>query len=126
YFVTFHLDDSLPKERLDQWRTEREAWLRWNPEPWTPKQEQEYHERFSGQVERWLDEMHGSCALREPEAARAVADVLNHFDGQRYRNHVWIVMPNHVHAMFSLSKGETLEATMKSWKGVSSRRLNDY
>ncbi|MBI5775664.1 MAG: transposase [Verrucomicrobia bacterium] len=126
YFVTLHLDDSIPKERLDQLRNEREGWRRCNPEPWSPKQEREYHERFSGQVERWLDEMHGSCVLREPAAAARVAEVLRKFDGARYRQHAWVVMPNHVHAVFSLAAGETLEGTLKPWKGVSSRRLNDH
>jgi REP-associated tyrosine transposase len=124
YFVTFHLADSIPRQKREQWATERAAWLRWNPPPWTPEQEREYHRRFSGSVERWLDEMHGSCILRQPAAAEAIAAVLRHFDGDLYRHHAWIVMPNHVHALFSLLKGERIKVTLKSWKGVSSRRVN--
>ena len=33
-------------------------------------------------------------------------------------------MPNHVHVLFSLHAGQRLEDTVKSWKGVSARRIN--
>ncbi len=39
--------------------------------------------------------------------------------------HAWVVMPNHVHVLFSLRKGHRLEDVVKSWKGVSARRIND-
>ena len=33
YFVTFRLADSIPKEKLSQWKCEFEQWLTHNPKP---------------------------------------------------------------------------------------------
>ena len=61
YFVTFRLADAVPKPLLAQWENDREAWLRVHPEPWNNEIEREYHQRFSGVIERWLDVGHGAC-----------------------------------------------------------------
>jgi hypothetical protein len=50
-FVTWQLGDSLPKAKLDQWKAEREAWMQHHPEPWDERTEEEYHDRFSRQVD---------------------------------------------------------------------------
>jgi REP element-mobilizing transposase RayT len=121
YFLTFHLADSLPADLLAQWRVEREAWLKWNPVPWSPAQEREYHERFSGATERWLDAGHGECLLRRADVRAAVAAVLAKFDGDRYWQHAWVLMPNHAHVFFSMKEGRTLPELLKAWKGASSR-----
>src|SRR6266404_1788825 len=64
YFITFRLADAIPTNLRVQWQEERAIWLRFHPEPWTHEVEQEYHERFSGTMERWLDSGYGSCVLR--------------------------------------------------------------
>jgi hypothetical protein len=51
YFITFRLADSLPKAKLEQWKTEREAWLTQNPPPHDEAQKSEYFERFSARME---------------------------------------------------------------------------
>ena len=121
YFLTMRLADSLPAGLVAQWADERAQWLKWNPEPWSDAQEQEYRERFSGTIERWLDEGHGECLLRRPEVRAAVAEVLTKFDRDRYWHHAWVLMPNHAHVLFSLKEGLVLSEQIKSWKGVSSR-----
>ena len=100
YFVTFRLADAVPMRLLNQWESERDAWLRIHPKPWTTEIEQEYHQRFSGAIERWLDIGHGTCLLRRGERARIVAGTLNHFEGVRVAMISFVVMPNHVHALF--------------------------
>ena len=124
FFVTFRLADSIPQDRLDQWTAEKETWLKWNPPPWSTKQEQEYHERFTSQIEAWLDEGSGNCLLRQPASRAIVAQALNHFDGHRCWQHSWVVMPNHVHALFSLIEYHPLEDLLRSWKGYSSRAVH--
>ncbi len=124
YFLTWHLADALPSLLLDRWRTEREAWLGWHPEPWTPEIEREYHQRFSGEIERCLDGGHGSCALRRPECSEIVAGALRHFEGLRVAILSFVVMPNHVHAAFVLHANWTLEQMVHSWKRFSSVRIN--
>jgi len=124
YFVTFRLADSIPADKLARWNSEREVWMRLHPPPWTAQVEREYLERFAHTTEQWLDEGHGACPLRTAEPQRIVADALAHFEGQRHRCHAWVVMPNHVHALFSLAEGCRLETLMHSWKSFTAHAIN--
>ena len=81
YFVTFRLADAVPHNLRTQWESEREAWLRVHGQPWSAEVEREYHDRFSGAMERWLDAGYGSCILRRPRCAEIVAEALRYFDG---------------------------------------------
>lgn len=123
YFVTFRLADSLPKNLLDQWRSERAAWLKLHPEPWNEKDEREYHRRFSVRLEDWLDAGHGTCLLRSARIRECVTVALRRFGGLRYQHHAWVIMPNHVHVLVSLALGEDLGKLLQAWKGTSSREM---
>jgi putative transposase len=103
---------------------ERDAWLQFHPEPWTFQTEQEYHKRFSGAIERWLDAGYGSCVLRRRECARIVDDALRYFDGQRFAFISSVVMPNHVHALFVQHTEHPLENLIRSWKTFTARSIN--
>ena len=122
--VTFRLADSLPKEKLDAWRCERDLWLLDHPKPWTPDEEAEFHQRFAHRVQKWLDAGHGSCVLRAPQVARLVAAVLHAREDTSHVLWAWVVMPNHVHVLASLLHGATLPAVLKQWKGVSALAVN--
>jgi putative transposase len=124
YFVTFRLADAVPHNLRTQWESEREAWLRVHPQPWSAEVEREYHERFSGAVERWLDAGHGSCILRRPDCAGVVAEGLRYFDGERLAIISCVVMPNNVHAVFVQNADWPLEKLMRSWKSFTSRKIN--
>jgi len=124
-FVTWRLGDSLPKAKLDQWKQEREIWLKYHhPEPWDEKTEAEYHERFSRQIDDWLDQGSGSCVLKDPANAKVVSDALRHFDGERYELASFVVMPNHVHVLFRPHGENALAGIVKSWKGFTAREIN--
>jgi hypothetical protein len=114
YFVTWRLADSLPKEKLARWSEEKGLWLRLHPPPWDTPTEAEFHEKFSRSIDEWLDAGEGSCVLHDPELARCVADTLLHFDGLRYQMDCFVVMPNHVHALFRLLGPHRLESVVKS------------
>jgi putative transposase len=124
YFVTFRLADAIPSQLRNQWEDERNAWLRHNPEPWTTETEREYHQRFSGAIERWLDAGHGACLLRIPGCAKVVAETLSHFEGERVVMISFVVMPNHVHAVFVQNPEFLLEKLIRSWKGFTARQIN--
>ena len=83
YFVTFRLADAVPHNLRTEWESERDAWLRVHPKPWSAEVEREYHNRFSGAIESWLDAGHGSCVLRRPRCAAVIEEALHHFDGDR-------------------------------------------
>lgn len=123
YFVTFRLADALPEERLQRWRLERAAWCALHPKPWDAQTERSYHERFSSKVERWLDQNHGSCLLRQPEWGQLVQGALKHFEGQRSRLHASVVMPNHVHALVTLLPDQSLPEILHSWKSYTAHAL---
>lgn len=124
YFVTFRLADSLPEALLAPWRELRAAWIALNPKPWDVATEMEYHRRFSREIDERLDEGHGSCLLKDPGNARIVADALGFFDRDRYLMHAWVVMPNHVHALFSLAADSLLEKQISSWKRFSTKEIH--
>ena len=124
YFVTFRLADAVPHRLRDQWEFEREAWLRVHPHPWSAEDEGEYHKRFSGAIEHWLDAGHGSCILRRHDCAEIVAEALRYFDGERLVIISSVVMPNHVHALFVQNANWPLEKLLRSWKSFTSRKIN--
>jgi putative transposase len=124
YFITFRLADAIPVGLRNQWEDEREAWLKVHLEPWTKEIEAEYHQRFSGAIERWLDAAHGSCLLRGSECAQIIAETLHHFEGVRVVMISAVVMPNHVHALFVQNPEWPLEKLIRSWKGFSARQIN--
>ena len=50
--------------------------------------------------------------------------MLRHFDGDRVLQIAWVVMPNHVHAVFVLNPAWSLEKIILSWKGFTARKIN--
>ncbi len=124
YFVTWRLADSLPAAKLKDWTVERDAWIVQNPEPWSETTEQEYHGKFSKTIDRWLDAGSGECVLKDPRVSKIVAEALMHFDGDRYLMDAFVVMPNHVHALFRLAPGRSLEDVIQSWKSFSAKIIN--
>ncbi len=124
YFVTFRLADSIPAQFIREWEHERDVWTKLNPLPWAPETEQEYHKRFSSQFDAQLDAAHGSCPLRNGDASQIVGGALAHFDGERCAHICWVVMPNHVHALFVLGESERLDALLQAWKTWTARQIN--
>ena len=121
YFITFRLADSLPQRLLDEWKEERRIWLLKHPEPWGVEIEQAYHQCFSAARERWLDAGYGECALKDSIARQAFVRSLDQQDCE-----VWsfVVMPNHVHVLLSLSAALELSAFIQRLKGGSSFAIN--
>lgn len=107
--VTFRLADSLPKTRLEEWDHLRNS--------------SEDLERIR-LIEDYLDQGAGECVLRRPECGQVVHKALQHFDLQRYRLVAWCVMPNHVHVLFEVWKGQPLGKVVHSWKTYSAREIN--
>ncbi len=120
-FVTFRLGDAMPTNKIRQWKEERTLWLAHHPEPRSPQDETEYHRRFTSTLEHWLDEGSGSCLLKNSDNRRVLEETLMHDQPTRAVHHAWVIMPNHVHLVFTAHA--KLEQLMKSWKGISARRM---
>ncbi len=99
YWVCFRLADSIPQDKLEAWKDERAAWIKFNPEPWDERQRKEYDQRFGDRMEAWLDAGMGSRALARADVREAVAGCLLRFDGDRLLIHAAVIMPTHVHAL---------------------------
>lgn len=122
-FVTWRTADSLPKSILEKWQADREAWLSTNPEPWDQATEKEYHTKFSDVFDEWLDAGEGECVLRDPEMREIVTKAIQHFDGELYALHAFVVMPNHVHVLFSPADGHVLPDILHSWKSFTAKAI---
>jgi type I restriction enzyme R subunit len=123
YFVTFRLADSLPQEKLKAFTEEKELWQSQNPEPHTPEQKAEYHERFPQRLQEWLDLGYGSMILKHEEAAQIVINAITHFEGDRYVLDEFVVAANHVHVLVAPQGEHTLSDILHSWKSFTAKEL---
>ena len=105
--------------------TARDEWLARHPLPWDEATAAEFAHDYDGVAEKWLDEGHGACLLKDGQARRIVEDALRHFDGMRYALYAFVVMPNHVHVLFMPEKGEALSRILHSWKSFTAHQLSD-
>lgn len=124
YFVTFRLADSIPSNLLSQWREDRDGWLVEHPKPWSKETEMSYHLKFSSRIDQWMDQGYGSCLLADSLMAEKVGETLLMKDGDEYQLHSWVVMPNHVHVLFSSATGQTLPKIVASWKRFSATKIH--
>ncbi len=127
YFVTFRLADSLPKEVLLRFESEKAERLRrledsaHRGEPDNDSLE-DIARDFRRRGERYLDRGAGACHLRREDIADLVAGAMRHFHESRYLLGEWVVMPNHVHAIVWPMPNHLLGDILKSWKQFTSRR----
>jgi REP element-mobilizing transposase RayT len=141
YVVTYRLGDSLPQNQLNYLRRLREDWERRFPEPRTKEQWQALTRESTRWIDHWLDQGMGSCCLRDPRAAKLVADSLHHFDAPdvgrtsgpsetrtdvRYELGCYVIMPNHVHVVVRPLAPEShpLEKILQAWKTFTGREIN--
>lgn len=123
-YVTWRLFDSLPQEKLQVWHADKRAWLEKHPKPWDARTTHEYRERFPKRLDGWLDAGYGSCYLLRPECNQLVADAFHFYDGDRYDLASYVVMPNHVHALFLLRGKTELEQVTHSIKSYTANQIN--
>jgi putative DNA methylase len=111
--LTFRLHDSLPRALREHWRVEL-AHL--------GEAEQQLERRK--RLEAALDAGHGACFLQQPDIAALVENALLYFDGERYRLHAWIVMPNHVHVLVTPLHSNSLSSLVHTWKSFTAKAAN--
>lgn len=134
YFVTYRMADSIPERVLKQWELEKSHWLGLHDVhvvKWTegfiqlnPSKQREFLKHFNRKLNIYLDESHGSCALRDPDCQQIILNGWKYFDGDRYDLGDLIVMPNHVHLILKPHPGHDLEDILQSRKRQSAREIN--
>jgi len=127
YFVTSRLGDSLPQSVLESYRFERRNILlsaERQGRPLSAAELKHLDELVSERIETHLDSGSGACHLANPQVANMVAGALQFFEGQRYRQFAWCLMPNHVHAVFRPLPNWSLEKILHSWKSFTAKEAN--
>ena len=123
-FVTFRQVDSIPAQKLRDWRIDYDNWLAANPKPWNEAQVEEYEQHFARKIEHWLDANHGSCCLADSKCKQAVEEQLLLSNGSAYKLDEYVIASNHVHALLVPCEGHKLSGILKNWKGASARKIN--
>lgn len=123
-FVTWRLADSLPEPVVAKILNQRKDWEADHPKPWNDETVKEYNRLFTLRFEAILDDCHGSCCLKDPSLGRIVVDALHHFDETRYCLEAYVIMPNHVHVLFTIAEERKMEDVLHSWKRFTSREIN--
>jgi REP element-mobilizing transposase RayT len=124
YFVTYRLGDSIPWSLQQQWKEERDIWLKWHPPPWTTAETDEYDKRFTERMEHWLDAGMGECYLRRPCVRQLAENALVRFDGERHDLDSYVLMPNHCHALITPRDDYELFDLLRGVKSNSARECN--
>ena len=107
-FVTFRLRDSIPSSLRSEW---------------TALLQIEKDEERRAQMEALLDKGGGECLLLRPEIGILVDSVLRFYHGKRYDMRAWTVMPNHVHALFTVAN-IPMSVIVADWKEYTAREAN--
>jgi putative DNA methylase len=112
-FITFRLNDSLPRNLLLRWKEE----LKFEPSA-------QASSIMRRRVEAYLDQGHGCCHLRDHRVAEMVQNSLLFHDRMKYKLVAWVVMPNHAHMLCTPCAGYSLAGIMHSIKSFTSTEAN--
>lgn len=107
-FITFRLADSLPAQLLREMRKEVDRL----PQDRRP-------DALRVQMEKYLDQGYGCCALSHPEIAATLQGAFEYHAGSRYQLLAWVIMPNHVHIL--IRPRWSLPRIVQGWKSWSAR-----
>ena len=99
-------NESLPMEAVAAWKTFQRVHLR--------------------KLDQVLDAGHGECLLAEPSFRTLVERALHHFEGERYEMLAFVIMPNHVHALFRPLGQHRVQDLCGSWKVFTAQKIQRY
>lgn len=135
YFLTFRLNDSLPRDVVEAYHLELDVMTRrmmldreqnggsmseTMADDW-----EAFQIRHARKMEKVMDEGHGACVLRHEPARQLVHEALLFFHSARYDMHGFALMPNHVHVVTRPLEAWQPEDLLHSWKLFTARRINE-
>lgn len=126
YFVTFNLDDALPKPKKNEMAALRRDWELKYPPPrneaaWTLWAKQSFKK-----VETWMDAGHGACWFNQTKYADELQRSILHFHGKRYEVGCLTLMANHCHLIIRPFDNVSLEDETGSIKNVTTQFINKH
>jgi putative transposase len=121
YFVTLRLAGTLPAEVEQELRGLSAAFRE------APSEQRNRLARFiMDKMEDWLNTLGNKRHLIVPQVARVIMDsIAFHHTKKIWEVYEYVVMPNHIHVLFSLRRG-TLRSTLinfKRWTGRNAAPL---
>jgi len=137
-FVTLRLADSMPRKVVQEWHDEIESWLKEHSLGGHTVEEvldaDKVDDSLKNELRRFknrkwhghLDDCHGGCVLRKPQARKLVEASLLHFDGQRYDLERFVLMPNHVHLLIQMRPGFLLRKQLTESMRYTGRQVNAF
>ena len=75
------------------------------------------------QLQGYLDKGRGECLLRQPRLATLVEGAFRFYHGKDYELRAWVVMPNHVHVLFTVGQ-KAMGQIVGDWKEYTAREAN--
>lgn len=109
--VTFRLAGTLPSTVLARWNQELNYLSAMHKKT-----------ALRRRLEAYLDQETKDTPLRNPQLAAMVADALLYFANTRYDLHAWVVMPTHVHVLFTPLAEHAVSTIIHSWKSFTAHQ----
>ncbi len=125
YFVTFRLNDSIPKQTIGKIKADRGIWLNQHSKPYSKEDWQEYNRLFSEKIQNLLDAGSGTCLLKDQAISNMVKKAFLHFDKKRYDLGAWVIMPNHTHLIVTPYENNSIQEITHSWKSFTAHEINN-
>jgi REP element-mobilizing transposase RayT len=107
-FVTFRLADAFPVELRSEWEGLLQI-------------EDDRQRRI--ELEDYLDKGRGQCLLARADIAAMIEGALLFRHESQYELRAWVIMPNHVHALF-LVQDAPMWQLVDTWKGFTAKTAN--
>ena len=126
YHVAVHLADSVPATQLAEWREIRQHYMSLRKSRNGELSDEEVavlRRVYDEKVEKYLSSGYGSCALRTPGVAEAVAQILERRHGSDYDLHLLTIMPNHLHVIVSPATGLAMKDIVDRWKSITAHAI---
>ena len=111
--ITFRIAGSVPSHLLHRWKQEINN-----------LDDEKRRRKLRERIQAYLDRNRGRCWLEHPRIARCVQETLLKFDEDRYVLHAWVIMPNHVHVLCSMTGDEALSDLLHSWRSYTAQVAN--
>ena len=148
FFVTYRLFGSIPKPVIKEFKEDFDLAISQLEKDCFEKNEKPYNhlpievqnklhsifqkkkidlqKLFFKNIDDYLDQLlNPPYWLQQPEIAKLNQDALHFYDGKRYDLKSYCIMPNHIHALFTLlPDAPPLEKVMQNLKSYTARKGN--
>ncbi|MBQ6100842.1 MAG: transposase [Bacteroidales bacterium] len=123
-FVTFRLADSLPQEKINEYKSIKKQWTDKHPLPWDNAAKDAFHNFVGQKIDYWIDQGYGSCILKEEKIRKMIVESLMFYDNVKYFLYHYVIMPNHVHLLASPIEPYTITEVIGRAKQYTAKEIN--